>query len=125
VIGEVFKGFGVMMHREPKHNVRGRLTYSVEIVAKHLKQMPISLLAIIITSMYINGCSLLPFVSVDPVGEVTVQEVELRTVVGFDPLGEILVDDVLFFVDDGLASEFSKEHIDFALFSSLNYVARG
>jgi len=65
--------------------VRGGLTYSIKIDAKHPKQAPISLLAIVIATLIV----------VDPIREVTVDEVEAWAVVGFGPFTKVSVEDFL------------------------------
>src|SRR6516225_2717892 len=75
--------------------MRGWLTYSVEVLAKRLKQSPIDVWAIVIATIHSNSVPLLPLVVVDPIGEVTMYEVEPWAGVGFGPFTKVHVEDVL------------------------------
>src|SRR6516225_6069159 len=63
---EKLKSEGVMVHREPEHNMSGVGTYSVEIGAERLKQTLIILEGIIVASVYFNRAPHAPLVGVNP-----------------------------------------------------------
>ena len=74
----------VEVHGKPEHDMCGRTTNTIKVVAKTTAKSPISSFAVIVASVEGRG-ALIELVRADTVGEVTVDEVELGADVGGGP----------------------------------------